>query len=685
MKKLISSALLLAVSGASTLAQREFVELSTGWKFTKAEAAPDAAFDSWQMVEVPHTWNAFDGQDGKAAEPDLPDGYYRGPAWYARTIEAPTAWKSKRVFIRFEAASLVADIWLNGKKVGEHRGGFTAFCFELTPYLKFGGQNVLRVRVDNSRRQDVPPLRGDFTVCGGIYRPVRLLVTDQTCITPLDFASPGIYLTQKEVSASQAVAETEIKLSSALPHPVAARVEVEVQDEKGEMVSKAQSQIELPATNSVAVKQNLSIAKPHLWNGRADPYLYSVTVRLVRDGVVVDQVAQPLGLRTVQVDAKLGFLLNGKPYAIRGVNRHQERRDKGWALSPADHEEDHRMILDIGATALRLAHYPQSDYFASLCDHSGLLLWEEIPLVDTVRNTPEFHDNIRQQLLEMIHQGYNHPAICFWGLFNELYMDSTTDPPEPLVSELKQLAKSIDSSRPNVAATCKLERTNLNVLPDWVAFNFYPYWYAAYPKDFAGSAEERSLSVGGKRIAVSEYGAGASIRQHEEGEVKKPKTNGPWHPEEWQAIVHERDWAQAKANPSLWGTFLWVMFDFASDARKEGDLLGINDKGLVTQDRKVKKDAFFFYQANWTTNAMVHIASKRMTPRKLANTEIKVYSNCDSVELKLNGKSLGSVRPDDIKICRWKNVQLEPGNNRLECIGLTSGCKVTDDCDWVLE
>jgi beta-galactosidase len=684
MKSLLLSAFLLCSCWLCG-AQRVSVDLSEGWRFIKQDVAPDAPWDSWESVRVPHTWNAIDGQNGTAADPDYPAGYYRGPAWYADKLDLPPAWKNKRVFIRFEAASLVATVYLNGRLIGEHRGGFTAFCFELTPYLNFGGQNVLRVRVDNSINPDVPPLRGDFTVCGGIYRPAHLLALDSTCITPLDFASPGVYLTEREVNATEATVEVEAKISNGMTNSSNLEVETELADARGKSILKKRETISVPADATTNCILTFDVEKPHLWSGRADPYLYSVAVRLRRDGKVVDEVTQPLGLRTVQIDPQRGFLLNGKPYPIHGVTRHQERRDQGWALSDADHDQDHQMILDIGATAIRLAHYPQSDFFVGMCDRSGLLVWEEIPLVDQVNDTPAFRANARQQLTEMLLQYRNHPAAVCWGLFNELYQYSKTDPPEAMVAGLKQLAREMDSMRIIVAASDKIERTNLNLIPDWIAFNIYPGWYPSSHGDFAAIVDRLSASVGNKRIGISEYGAGANIHQHEEGEVKPPKTNGPWHPEEWQSLVHEHDWSQARDNPHLWGTFLWNMFDFASDNRNEGDNPGVNDKGLVTEDRKVKKDAFFFYQANWTTAPMVYITSRRMTPRKLAETEIKLYSNCKQVELSLNGESMGTRPPDSLKVLKWENVQLRPGTNLVEAIGRTEAGVVRDSCEWVFE
>ena len=312
------------------------------------------------------------------------------------------------------------------------------------------------------------------------------------------------------------------------------------------------------------------------------------------------------------------------------------------------------------------------------------MLWQEIPVVDRVIDTPAFRANARQQLLEMLHQYRNHPAFAFWGLFNELYQYSRTDPPESLIADLKKQARDFDTQRIIVAASDKIERTNLNTIPDWVAFNIYPNWYPSSHGDFAAIVDRLYSSVGNKRVGISEYGAGANIYQHEEGGVKQPKTNGQWHPEEWQASVHERDWAQAKDNPHLWGTFLWNMFDFASANRNEGGNPGVNDKGLVTEDRKIKKDAFFFYQANWSTSPMVYITSRRMTLRKVAETEVKVYSNCEKVELKVNGKSLGEQAAGSLGIFRWEKVLLNSGTNQIEAVGTSKNTQVRDACKWEL-
>ena len=342
------------------------------------EAPAPSVTDQWQSVSVPHTWNAVDGQDGKP-------GYRRGPGWYEHPLTAPAAWRGKRVFLRFEGASLVADVYVNGQHLGRHRGGFGAFCYEITPALRFDGQDDLKVRVSNARALDVPPLSGDFTVFGGLYRPVHLFTTGPVCVSPLDFASPGVYLTQETVNRQKALVDAKTLISSSLNASDTVRVETQVKDADGAVVASQSNPVTLAPGSTQTVTQPLLIAAPHLWQGRADPYLYSVTVRVLRGDTLLDSVTQPLGLRTFAITDQDGFLLNGVPYPIHGVSRHQERQDEGWAISAADQTEDERMILEMGATAVRLAHYPQADDFYDLCDRSGLLLWTEIPQVNEIR------------------------------------------------------------------------------------------------------------------------------------------------------------------------------------------------------------------------------------------------------------------------------------------------------------
>ena len=458
---------------------------------------------------------------------------------------------------------------------------------------------------------------------GGIYRPVQLLVTEQECITPLDFAGPGVYATPTNVNAEGADVEVETKLDSHVNERRGLVVRTEIRDARNQPVAEEEKQ----SANNATVKQRFHLAHPHLWNGVKDPYTYSVDVKLLRGGAVIDEVTQPFGFRTVEINQEKGFLLNGEPYPIHGVNRHQEKRNQGWALSNADHDADFQTIRDMGATAVRLAHYQQAEHVHDICDRNGLLLWQEIPLVNEIGGSDAFAENAKQQLTEMIRQGYNHPSIMTWSTFNELYNVKTTPPCEPLITALDKLARELDPTRTPGGVSCHPEKTALDRIPEWIGFNEYPGWYGRKVDDLARVVHHDAEVAGGKRIALTEYGAGANPAQHQEGALVQPKPGGPFHPEEWQAFFHERSWTQLKTHPNVWGTFIWAMFDFASDGRNEGSNPGVNDKGMVTEDRKIKKDAFFFYKANWNPEPMVYLASRRMTPRKEAQTEVKAYSN----------------------------------------------------------
>jgi beta-galactosidase len=665
---------------ALAAAGREGVPLDGDWRFLKRDVeSVDGAVDAWETVRIPHCWNALDGQNGKAADPEYKDGYYRGPAWYAKTFDASERWVGRRVFIRFEAAFLVTDVYLNGEHLGQHRGGFAAFAFELTPYLK-KGENRLQVRVDNLWNADVLPLSADFTMQGGIYRPVSLMVTDAVCITPLFHGSPGVFIRPR--TRCEGEADVEVMISSTVTAEVEARVEVF--DADGVQVASDAVTTELSENETASVEVPLIVNHPHFWQGREDPYLYSVRVILLRDGVVVDSVDQPLGFRSFEIKADSTFMLNGQPYALHGVNRHQDVRDQGWALSDADHERDIDMILDIGATCLRLAHYQQSDTVIELCDRSGLLVWEEIPLVNQITASDAFSENARQQLNELIYQHFNHPSLMTWSVYNELYL-RTSPPVETLVHELVVEARRLDPSRPVSGATWETKRKESNQLTELVGFNIYPGWYYADINDMGTIATDRSDSLHGKILAVSEYGAGGNPWQHPEGELVQPDQRSHFHPEEWQTLTHEVHWKQLRDHPRVWGTYVWAMFDFSSDGRNEGGNPGVNDKGIVTQDRKTKKDAFWFYRANWNPEPMVHLVSKRWTERTQAVVEVKAYSNLPEVELKVNGVSQGTRAPDDVRIARWADVQLSLGENKIEVFAQNGATLLSDSCEWVLE
>jgi beta-galactosidase len=664
---------------------RATADLANDWKFIKQDVDATAPATSWDAVTIPHTWNNLDAQKGVRGNPRIPGGYFRGACWYERSLDVPAAWKGSRVFIRFEAASIVAQVYLNGESIGEHRGAFTAFCFELTPHLKFGQTNELRVRVDNSNQPDVPPLSGDFNMDGGIYRPVKLIVTDEVCVTPMDFASPGVFETIKSLDDQHASVEIKSLISNGETAEQSPEVETLVKNADGTVVAQHTQTATIAAGQTVASTEVLDIANPHRWNGRKDPYLYSVTVRVHRGNDIVDEVVQPLGLRTVAITQEQGFLLNGKPYPIHGVSRHQDRRDQGWALSAEDHRQDADMILEMGVTAVRNAHYPQSGTWHDLADRNGLLMWDEISLVRTINDTPAFTAGSQLEAREMILQLYNHPSIAFWGLFNELG-NLPTPPPDVMLKGLKAEVKELDSSRVIVAATDHMNKS-YNLIPDWTCYNIYPGWYRPVTPGPDDTIAQFSKEIG-KRTALSEYGAGGNPFQHEQGPVVwrgGKMANNPFHPEEYQSAVHEADYAQIAVNPNLWGSFIWTMFDFTSTQKNEGGTVGINDKGMVTQDRAVKKDVFYFYKANWSDEPVLYITSRRFTQRTNATTDIKIYSNAGAVELSLNGKSQGRRDGGTNGVFVWKDVKLSPGQNQIDASAERNGKTLSDSCMWMLK
>ncbi len=660
---------LLAV-GCSNGSPRTIKNLNRDWAFIRqnVEGASEVSFDDskWQRVNVPHTWNAQDGRDGG-------NDYYRGPGWYRRHLDISESQLNKSLFLRFDGAALVADVFVNGQAAGQHRGGFGAFCFDVSQMLK-RGDNVIAVRVDNAKRDDVTPISGDFTIHGGIYRDVNLLILNPTSISPMDDASCGIYLKQVQVSDERATVEVTTKLRGSQD----ATLKCVVTDSNGKAVHRSMHH---PTASDFSFE--FEVARPRLWNGLKDPHLYNVQIDVIDESThVVDRVSQPLGLRYFRVDPRQGFLLNGKPYALHGVNRHQERLGKGWATSAKDVDEDYALMHEMGVTAVRGAHYQHPQYELNVCDKLGMVVWAELAMVNYMTDSPAFRANAKQQLRELIKQNYNHPSIMFWSLYNELRLQEKRKPEDfALVVELNELAHQLDPTRPTVGASNMPPDHPLNLVTDVVSFNRYWGWYRGELADWGPELDKIRATIPADRaIAVSEYGAGASIKQHEPRPTTRPPTTGPWHPEEWQSIVHENAYGAMKEKPWLWGTFLWVMFDFASDARTEGDTPGVNDKGMVTGDRKTRKDAFYFYKANWTSEPFVHITSKRFSPRQSGQTEVKVYSNADEVELFVNGQAMGRVNGKN-GIFIWPNVRLQAGKNSIRAIS-TGKRKSSDQCVW---
>ena len=659
-------------------APREDVLLDSGWRFQAGDPAgaksPDFNDANWTRLSIPHCWGWEQAQRGEK--------YQRGPGWYRRDLELGRPAAGKRYFLKFEAAGSVADVYLNGAFLGEHRGAFGAFCFEITTNLSASGTNLLAVRVSNAPEPDVAPLSGDFPVYGGLYRPVHLIETAAENFTLTDHASPGVAWLQTSVSRTQAVLDMTAEISNGTRQPQPLTLVALVLDADHQVVVSNAQPVTLAPSVTAPYWFRVTVPQPHLWNGRKDPYLYKAVVELRSPAGLVDSVEQPLGLRWFYVDPDRGFFLNGEPYALHGVNCHQDRPDKGWAISRTDQEEDIAMIKEIGATAIRGAHYQHSDYFYSLCDQAGILVWAEIPQVDKISSNPKFEETSTSQLRDLIRQDINHPSIFCWSLFNEL-RPGNPDPHREL-QDLNLIAHGEDPTRPTIAATCTGGWPQMNKIPDLLGWNIYPGWYPEWGSlnGFAATAKYDFTSRHGG-FCVSEYGAGANITQHEDN-PQEPKAGGQWHPEEWQAIVHEDAWKQLKNQPHIWGTFVWNMFDFVSYWRHEGGVPGRNDKGLVTFDRKTRKDAFYFYQANWSDEPVLYITSRRFTERTNAVTAVKIYSNARQVELLLNGQSQGTRENDGNDVFIWPTVKLVPGKNRIEARADRNGRPLRDECVWTL-
>jgi beta-galactosidase len=657
--------------------RRQDAPLNSDWKFARQDVpgAEVPGFDdsTWTNLNLPHTWNNLDGQDGTKS-------YYRGVGWYRKHFLVGKSLAGHHFFLKFDGAFLITDAYVNGHFLGEHRGGFAAFVFDATPWLKVGGENVVAVKVNNAENPDIPPLSADFTFFGGLYRDVHFLATDPVQISPLDYGSPGVYLKTTGISSNSADLQVTAVISNSTARAQTVIVRSIVTDAATNIAAVLTNVVTLPPATGSNVDAVTTIPTPHLWNGRSDPYLYRVFVELRQRSKVVDVVTQPLGFRYFRVDPDQGFLLNGRHYDLHGANMHQDWPDRGWAIADAERDTNFMLLKEIGATAVRLSHYEHDDYTYRLADQNGIILWSEIPLVNRITESAAFHANAKQQLIELIRQRYNHPSVVCWGVFNEITMKPGPKPVE-LVRQLAQLAAQEDPTRPSVSAANARDDEPSNWCTELNAINKYFGWYNGKLGEFGPWADKIHSSYPDRCIGVSEYGAGASIYQHSEDPVLEPRNNGPYHPEEYENLFHETHWQEMQARPFLWCKFVWNMFDFAVAGRNEGDTPGRNDKGLVTYDRQVRKDAFYFYKANWTTAPMVYITGHTFTNRLTNDITAKVYANCDSVELFLNDKSLGIVQSTNC-VFTWP-VTLSGGTNVVKAVGNQSGARVEDSLVWV--
>ncbi len=668
---LVLAALLTGICNLS--AQRKYIPMNDGWEIRPALNTGSKVPES-QNINLPHTWNAEDVMKTK--------DYLRTAMLYIKHFDlSEREMAGKRLFLYFEGVNSTATVFTNGRFSGEHLGGYTGFCLEITDFVK-AGDNRIEVLASNAFRTDVAPLTGDFNVFGGIHRPVSLLVTDRNCISPLDYGSDGVYVIQRKVSEKKAEIEILTKLSikgSGL------EISAEISDNDGNPVGEITSDIPY---NASEIRQLMTIDNPILWNGKKNPHLYTVDIRLTNGKDTLDRVSVKTGLRYFSVDPDKGFFLNGEYLDLYGFGKHEDMEGRGSALIEEDYYRDFAMVMESGATSMRFTHYPHAEIAYDLCDSLGLVVWSEIPYVGPggflgpgYIPTDGYRDHLRTVLKEMIRQKFNHPCVCFWGLSNELNFNY--DDPREFSSELNAIAKSEDPSRLTVYATFIKENV-LDEIADLTAYNRYFGWYEGKPEDLGAFLDDVHSSHRYIPVAMSEYGAGGSIRHHEDTPVK-PAHESRWHPEEYQALCHEKNWIEMSRRPFVWGKYIWNFADFSSSVKDEGDRFGINDKGLVTRDRSVKKDAFYFYKANWSDEPMVYITSRRHTQRSSPVTDIKVYTNMEKVTLYVDGRNAGTVRPDEYGRAVWHDISLAEGGNRIEVIARKGSKTLSDSCTWYLK
>lgn len=687
---------LLYCATASGTGRRK-IHINSDWKFreqilTNAPAVVDYDDHEWSTVSIPHSWNSSDAQDGGG-------DYLRTVCWYRKILLWDGSYKDKRIYIEFLGACLQAECFVNGKSVGSHKGGYTAFRFDITSQVK-PGENCIAIKVDNRQSEEIMPLAGDFSIMGGIYRDISLIVTNLVHVDLMDNGASGLYLTPSNVGKNRADLEIKASIINHSPKPKSIVIQAVVKNPTNfEQIEEINNPLFNTSTMCPGGSDVISVSKtvviepgavyqfkesriidnPHLWNGKKDPYRYLVDLKIKEDGLIVDSISEYVGFRYFSV-TKEGFFLNGNLYPLRGVCKHQDRYNKGYAIGEKEQDEDFGMIYDMGANTIRLAHYPHDGYMYDLCDRYGLVVWAEIPLIDRPGTATSFNDVTKMQLRELIRQQYNRPSIFFWGLQNEI-RNHHDDHMIVLMKELNDLAHAEDPSRLTVQASNHTTARNWD--SDLFAWNYYPGWYVQNPK-FSDKLDDFKTSET-RPTALSEYGAGGSIYHHEIEPSKPVANGGKIHPEEYQNKVHEQALLDFSTRDFVWGTFLWNMFDFASDNRNEGDQAGMNDKGLVTYDRKVKKDSYYAYKANWSDSPFVYISSRRYIERKETTTPIIIYSNCESVELFVNGLSKGKKLFNDVQcgFFKWGNISLSSRlENRVKVVAKSKDKEYVDEVLW---
>ena len=594
---------------------RKVLNINRKWAFSKDfSEIPSQINAKWNFVNLPHTWNAIDGQDGG-------NDYYRGTCCYAKELPKEDLPDADRYYLELRGANSSADVFVNGTKLAHHDGGYSTWRVDITDSLT--DNNIIAITVDNSENDRVYPQMADFTFYGGLYRDVNIIAVSESHFDLDYFGGPGIKVTP-EIKGADAKAEIEVYLTNPK----------DGQQLVYSILDKDRNKVSEVSCGAGETSVSIDIENVHLWDGRKDPYLYTAEVKLVEDGKVLDNISTRFGCRTFKIDPERGFILNGREYPLRGVSRHQDRWGFGNALLPEHHEEDIELIYEMGATTIRLAHYQHDQYFYDLCDEKGLVIWAEIPYIS--KHMPKGRENTISQMKELVTQNYNHPCIVVWGLSNEITMNGAD---EDLIENhmlLNDLVHEMDKTRLTTMACvsmCDMNDPYVQI-PDVVSYNHYFGWYGGDTSMNGPWFDSFHAKFPDTPVGISEYGCEA-LNWH----TSDPEQGD--YTEEYQAYYHEELIKQLYSRPYIWATHVWNMFDFGADARNEGGENGQNHKGLVTFDRKYKKDSFYAYKAWLSDDPFVHICGKRYVDRVEDITKVTVYSNLPEVELFANGVSLG--------------------------------------------
>jgi len=699
-----------ATTAAPSAAQRQELILDDGWRFKFGE--PDLSqsspgFDDrgWKQISVPHSWNRIGEY---ALERSADTNNDQGIGWYRLTVSAPAAAPGMRQYLDFAAVGNIADVWVNGRHVGTHKGAFSRFRLDVTRAWKPGEANLVAVRADNSKpaegssTENVIPLAGDFFIHGGIYREAKLIQLPSASIDPLDYGGPGVYAQAAEINDDRAIVDVRTRLRN-FDAEKAVSVKTTIRDGKGKVIAASVIPVSL-ANGWQDATQRLEIVNPRRWDGLEDPYLYSVTATLLDGDAVLDSVTQPLGLRTFRFDADDGFFLNGRHVKLHGVSRHQDRLGQGWALTREDHAEDMALIREMGANTVRQAHYQHADAWSDEADRAGMVVWAELPYVGAPsltggKGSPELWANAERQMRELVRQNFNHPSITMWSIGNEVdsakAFGAMKENPSPidLLKRMNEVAKEEDPSRATVFADFSEDlgffgkiRQPMTGVADLVGYNRYPGWYFFQTPQaglvLGGMLDSLHAKNPAVPVSVSEYGAGGAISQHSDDPVSGYVASaGRPQPEEYQAFVQELTWPAIASRDYVFASWVWNMFDFASDLRNEGDSVDINTKGLVTMDRKTRKDAFYYYKAAWSAEPMIHLTGKRYAERSYPVMDVKAYTNAPAASLFMNGDEIGEVNCPN-STCIWKGVRLVPGVNTAVVRATFSGNELSDSASF---